>query len=137
MARRPEVASREKNPVAAGIRRFFPLSKKSKEKRSALVVVVVVVVVVVARHLPDAVVVVVAEKSQTPIPLPRPRLLGDFAPLLPIPILPTFVFFFQGHCISRNENRPLKRTPFSKRKRSPLLTLMVSVCLCSNHRRGR
>ena len=58
MARRPEVASREKNPGAAGIRRFFPLSKKSKEKISALIVVVVVVVVVVARHLPDAVVVV-------------------------------------------------------------------------------
>jgi len=50
VARRPEVASREKNPAAAGIRRFFPLSKKSKEKISALVVVVVVVVVV-ARHL--------------------------------------------------------------------------------------
>jgi len=31
VARRPEVASREKNPVAAGIGRFFPLSKKSKE----------------------------------------------------------------------------------------------------------
>jgi len=29
VARRPEVASREKNPAAAGIRRFFPLSKKS------------------------------------------------------------------------------------------------------------
>jgi len=26
VARRPEVASREKNPAAAGIRRFFPLS---------------------------------------------------------------------------------------------------------------
>jgi len=51
VARRPEVASREKNPAAAGIRRFFPLSKKSKQKISALVVVVVVVVVVVARHL--------------------------------------------------------------------------------------
>jgi len=44
VARRPEVASREKNPAAAGIRRFFPLSKKSKVKISALVVVVVVVV---------------------------------------------------------------------------------------------
>ena len=61
MARRPEVASREKNPAAAGMRRFFPLGKKSKAKISALVVVVVVVVVVVAHHLPDAVVVVVAE----------------------------------------------------------------------------
>ena len=61
MARRPEVASREKKTAAAGIRirRFFPLSKMSKEKISALVVVVVVVVVVVARHLLDAVVVVV------------------------------------------------------------------------------
>jgi len=39
------------------MRRFFPLSKKSKEKISALVVVVVVVVVVVTRQLPDAVVV--------------------------------------------------------------------------------
>ena len=50
VARRPEVASREKNPAAAGIRRgsFLPLSKKSKEKISALVVVVVVVIVVVA-----------------------------------------------------------------------------------------
>jgi len=37
VARRPEVASREKNPAAAGIRRFFPFSKKSKEKISALV----------------------------------------------------------------------------------------------------
>jgi len=27
VARRPEVASREKDPAAAGIRRFFPLSK--------------------------------------------------------------------------------------------------------------
>jgi len=61
VARRPEVASREKNPAAAGIRRVFPLSKKTKEKISALVVVVVVVVFVVARHLLDAVVVVVAE----------------------------------------------------------------------------
>jgi len=40
VARRPEVASREKNPAAAGIRRFFPLSQKSTEKISALVVVV-------------------------------------------------------------------------------------------------
>jgi len=53
LARRPEVASREKNPADAGMRMFFPLSKKSNEKISALVVVVVVVVVVVARHLPD------------------------------------------------------------------------------------
>jgi len=30
VARRPEVASREKNPAAAGIRRFFPLSNESK-----------------------------------------------------------------------------------------------------------
>jgi len=35
VARRPEVASREKNPAAAGIRRFFPLSNKEpKEKIS-------------------------------------------------------------------------------------------------------
>jgi len=32
VARRPEVASREKNPAAAGIRRFFPLSNKSKKR---------------------------------------------------------------------------------------------------------
>ena len=64
MARRPEVASREKITAAAGIRRFFPLSKKSKEKVSVLVVLVVVVVVVVARHLRDAVVVVVAENHK-------------------------------------------------------------------------
>ena len=64
MARRPEVASGEKNPAAAGIRRFFPLSKKSKENISALVVVVVVVVVVVACHLPDAVVVVIAKEKK-------------------------------------------------------------------------
>jgi len=37
VARRPEVASRGKNPAAAGMRRFFPLSKKSKEKIPALV----------------------------------------------------------------------------------------------------
>ena len=37
VARRPEVASRGGNPAAAGMRRFFPLSKKSKEKISALV----------------------------------------------------------------------------------------------------
>jgi len=30
VARRLEVASREKNPAAAGIRRFFPLSNESK-----------------------------------------------------------------------------------------------------------
>jgi len=52
VARRPEVASREKKPAAASIRRFFPLSKNLKEKTSALFVVVVVVVVIVARHLP-------------------------------------------------------------------------------------
>jgi len=34
VARRPEVASREKNPAAAGIRRFFPLSNESKKKIS-------------------------------------------------------------------------------------------------------
>ena len=73
MARRPEVASREKNPAAAGIRRFYPLSKKSKENISALIVVVVVIVVVVARHLPDAVVVVVAEITNShPSPSPAP-----------------------------------------------------------------
>ena len=37
VARRPEVASREKNPAAAGMRRFFPLSKTSIEKILALV----------------------------------------------------------------------------------------------------
>jgi len=29
VARRPEVASREINPAAAGVRRFFPLSNES------------------------------------------------------------------------------------------------------------
>jgi len=77
VARRPEVASRKKNPAAAGIRRFFPLSKKSKENISTLVVVVVVVIVVVACHLPDAVVVVVAKEKKKitnshPSPSPAP-----------------------------------------------------------------
>jgi len=77
VARRPEVASREKKPAAAGIRRFFPLSKKSKENISTLVVVVVVVVVVVACHLPDAVVVVFAKEKKKitnshPSPSPAP-----------------------------------------------------------------
>jgi len=43
VARRPEVASREKKPAAAGIRRFFSLSKKSKEKISALVITIVMI----------------------------------------------------------------------------------------------
>ena len=40
VARRPEVASREKKTAAAGIRRLFPLSKKSRDKISALVAIV-------------------------------------------------------------------------------------------------
>jgi len=43
VARRPEVASREKDPAAAGIRRFFSLEQRVEKKISALVVVVVVI----------------------------------------------------------------------------------------------
>jgi len=43
VARRPVVASREKNPAAAGIRRFFSLEQRVEKKISALVAVVVVV----------------------------------------------------------------------------------------------
>ena len=43
MARRPSVASREKDPAAAGMRRYFSLEQQVEKKISALVVVVVVV----------------------------------------------------------------------------------------------
>jgi len=65
VARRPSAALREKDPAAAGIRRFFSLEQRVEKKdigprRSRIVVVArlldAVVVVVVARHLLDAVV---------------------------------------------------------------------------------
>jgi len=43
VARRPNVASREKDLAAAGIRRFFSLEQRVEKKISALVVVEVVV----------------------------------------------------------------------------------------------
>jgi len=43
VARRPSVASREKDPAAAGMRRFFSPEQRVEKKISALVVVVVVV----------------------------------------------------------------------------------------------
>jgi len=43
VARRPEVASREKDTAAVGIRRFFSLEQRVEKKISALVIVVVVV----------------------------------------------------------------------------------------------
>ena len=81
VARRPSVASREKDPAAAGMRRFFSLEQRAEKKISALVVVVVVVVrlldavfeVVVARHLLDAVVVVVFFKGLTPSSSRQPK----------------------------------------------------------------
>jgi len=99
VAGRPEVASREKDPAAAGMRRFFSLEQRVEKKISALVEVVVVVArlldavfeVVVARHLLDAVVVVVAEITNShPSPSPAPswgRGLTD-------PSAPFHVFFF-------------------------------------------
>jgi len=88
VARRPSAASREKDPAAAGIRRYFSLEQRVEKndigpRRSVVVVVVVarlldaVVVVVVARHLLDAVVVVVAEITNShpsPPPSPAPSL---------------------------------------------------------------
>jgi len=43
VARRPEVALREKDPAAAGIRRFFSVEQRVEKRISALVVDVVVV----------------------------------------------------------------------------------------------
>jgi len=43
VARRPKVASREKDPAAAGIRWFFSLEQRVEKNISALIVVVVVV----------------------------------------------------------------------------------------------
>jgi len=45
VARRPKVASREKDPAAAGIRRFFSLEQRVEKKISISALVVDVVVI--------------------------------------------------------------------------------------------